>query len=184
MPSASRTRSASRTDVRETSKRCGELPLRREPVAGREVSGRDRLLELEEDLLERPPTLHRSEEGGVADDGARRHWSNLSRSSPWQTSSASSGVRSGSAGSKSRSRRSSTARRSASEQFETLRAAPLERVYTPEHAERALRGRGLPGRVPVPARAVPDDVPGAALDDASDRRLRRAGGHERAGCAT
>ena len=41
-----------------------ELPFRREPVARRELTVRDRLLQAVEDLLEGPPALHRSDEGG------------------------------------------------------------------------------------------------------------------------
>ena len=41
-----------------------ELPFRREPVASRELTVRDRLLQAVEDLLEGPPALHRSDEGG------------------------------------------------------------------------------------------------------------------------
>ncbi len=50
---------------------------------------------------------------------------------------------------------------------------PVRRVYTPADLENTDWGDiGLPGRYPLHPWAVPDDVPGAYVDDAPDRRLR------------
>ena len=67
------------------------------------------------------------------------------------------------------------------ELFSTMSGIENEPLATPDIVDRRLRARPrLPGSVPVHARRLPVDVPRAAVDDASVRRLRDGGGDERA----
>src|SRR5437867_6972452 len=58
-------------------------------------------------------------------------------------------------------------------EYRTGSLLPVERVYTPRRRRRhGPRGARPAGPVSLHARAVPDHVPGTALDDAADRGLR------------
>ena len=91
-----------------------------------------------------------------------------------------------------RGRRRAVDRPRGGERLMSVRAAGAVRVAV-RHPGRAAVHAGEPRRrlvvrrqarparrVPVHARRVPDDVPRAAVDDADVRRLRPAGGHQRA----
>ncbi len=66
-------------------------------------------------------------------------------------------------------------------EYRTLSGLPLKRVYTAGGCRRPAVRSGRPARaVPLHARPVPHDVPGPAVDDAADRRLRDRRGHESA----